>query len=265
MTASGAIGLLASLIGIAMGSAAVARISLPGHPSAQKSEEAFLKAAQAASASGDVNSAVAYYRRAADLAPKDPTPLTELGAMMATTGALPGAVEAYTQALARAPGDWRLDLELGRLALRLDRPQDAIAHFDTVRREHPEAPALNGLGVAYDLLGDHARAQGAYEEGLKLSPDNPTLRNNLGLSEALAGSFPAAIATLSALATEPGASPRYRLNLALAYGLAGQDDKAAAAERRDLGEAEIASNQRYYQTLRALDDHARSQAILGGG
>ncbi len=237
----------------------------PVRDTPQKSEEAFIKAAEAAAEAGDLNSASAFYQRAAQLAPKDPAPLADLGALMAKTGGLAAAVEAYRGALARSPSDWRIDLELGRLALRLDRPQDALSHFEAVKHAHPQAAAFNGLGVTEDLLGDHAAAQRAYKEGLRDTPDDPTLRNNLGLSQALAGDYTGAIATLSALTASPHATARYRLNLALVYGLAGQDDAAAAAARDDLGEAEIASNRRYYQTLRALGDHARAAAILGVG
>lgn len=231
----------------------------------QRSEEAFIKAAEAAAEAGDLNSASAFYQRAAQLAPKDPKPLAELGALMAKTGGLAAAVEAYRGALARSPSDWRIDLELGRLALRLDRPQDALGHFETVKRAQPQPAVYNGIGVADDLLGDHAAAQSAYRQGLRETPGDPTLRNNLGLSQALAGDYAAAIATLSALTASSHATARYRLNLALVHGLAGQDDAAAAAARDDLGEAEIASNRRYYQTLRALGDHSRAAAILGVG
>jgi Flp pilus assembly protein TadD len=224
-----------------------------------------MKAAETAAEAGDINSASAFYQRAAQLAPKDPKPLADLGAAMVKAGSLAGAFEAYRGALARAPSDWRLDMELGRLALRLDRPQDALGYFETIKAAHPLAAAFNGLGVAEDLLGDHVAAQSAYEQGLKETPDDPTLRNNLGLSQALAGDYAAAVATLSALTASPKATARYRLNLALVYGLAGQDDAAAAAARDDLGEADIASNRRYYQTLRALGDHARAAAILGVG
>ncbi len=237
----------------------------PVRDTPQKSEEAFIKAAEAAAEAGDLNSASAFYQRAAQLAPKDPKPLADLGALMAKTGGFAAAVEAYRSALARSPSDWRIDLELGRLALRLDRPQDALGHFETVKRTHPQAAAYNGIGVTEDLLGDHVAAQRAYDEGLKVAPDDATLQNNLGLSQALAGDYSAAIATLSTLTASPHATARYRLNLALVYGLAGQDDAAAAAARDDLGEAEIASNRRYYQTLRALGDRARAAAILGFG
>jgi len=237
----------------------------PVRDTPQKSEEAFMKAAETAAQAGDMNSASAFYQRAAQLAPKDPKPLADLGAAMAKAGNLTGAVEAYRGALARAPSDWRIDLELGRLALRMDRPQDAFSYFETVKGVHPLAAAFNGLGVAEDLLGDHAAAQNAYAQGLKETPEDPTLRNNLGLSQALAGDYAAAVATLSALTASPQTTARYRLNLALVYGLAGQDDAAAAAARDDLGEADIASNRSYYQTLRGLGDHARAAAILGVG
>jgi len=249
-------------MGLATAAASLAATG-PVRDTPQKSEEAFIKAAEAAAEAGDLNSASAFYQRAAQLAPKDPKPLADLGALMAKTGSLAAAVEAYRVALARAPSDWRIDLELGRLALRLDRPKDALTQFEAVKHAHPEAAAYNGIGVTEDLLGDHAAAQNAYKEGLKDTPDDPTLRNNLGLSQGLAGDYTAAIATLSALTASPQSTARYRLNLALVYGLAGQDDAAAAAARQDLGEAEITSNRRYYQTLRALGDHARAEAILG--
>ncbi len=255
----------ASLAGFALLIGGGALADVIGHPSNEKTAAAFMRAAETAGAQGDLNSAIGFYRRAAQLLPKDPTPMAELGALLARNNALPGAVEAYRDALARAPSDWRYAMELGRLALRMNAPQEAEARFDEARRLHPDVATWNGLGVSLDLLGAHARAEAAYAEGLKLAPDDATLRNNLGLSEALAGDYPAAIATLKALAASPASTARYRLNLALVYGLAGDEDKAAAAARQDLGESEIASNRLYVQTLRGLDDKARTAAILGLG
>ncbi len=234
-----------------------------GHPSSEKTESAFLRAAQTAGQQGDLNSAIAFYRRAAQIAPKDPIPMAELGALLEHSEALPGAVEAYRDAAARAPENVLYQMQLGRLALRMDAPAEAQVRFDQAVRLHPEPAAWNGLGVSLDLQGAHARAQSAYAEGLKLAPGDPTLRNNLGLSQALAGDYPAAISTLSALAASPDSTARYRLNLALVYGLAGDDDKAAAAARQDLGEREIASNRAYYAMLRGMGDKSRTEAILG--
>jgi Flp pilus assembly protein TadD len=154
---------------------------------------------------------------------------------------------------------------MGRLALALDRPQEALSDFQAAAGQSPSAVAWNGIGVAHDAAGDHRTAQLDYRKGLAIKPQDNALRNNLGLSQALAGDYSAAIATLQALLAQPGASAGERLNLALVYGLAGDDDKAASIAREVLGEADNASNLKYYALLRSMDDRSRTRAILGLG
>jgi Flp pilus assembly protein TadD len=60
------------------------------------------------------------------------------------------------------------------------------------------------------------------------------LRNNYGLSLALAGNHDEALELLSAVVDEPGATARNRQNLALAYGLAGNLVAAERISRLDL-------------------------------
>jgi Flp pilus assembly protein TadD len=238
---------------------------VPGHPPPQRTAAAFMRAGDSAMADGAVGSAIAFYRRASDLAPKDPAPVTRLGEALAKAGATAAAFDAYGDAHLRNPHSAAIDLALGRLALSLGRPQEAIRQFEAAQREHEDATAWNGLGVAQDALGDHAAAQADYRKGLALKPGDRSLRNNLGLSQALAGQFPAAIATLSDLVAEPGAVAGEHLNLALVYGLAGDDEKAAQAARGVLGEADNAANRKSYALLRAMDDHDRTRAIMGVG
>src|SRR5262249_37088501 len=109
----------------------------------------------------------------------------------------------------------------------------------------------------------HDLAQQDYRKGLALAPDQMSLRNNLGLSQALSGDYNGAIATLSDVAGRPGASARNRQNLALVYGLAGDNDHASAVARTDLDDAAVRSNLAYYTLLRSLDDVGRTAAILG--
>jgi len=71
------------------------------------------------------------------------------------------------------------------------------------------------------------------------------------------------VLTLSAAAGSPNATARTRQNLALAYGLSGDNEKAAAVGRTDLDEASVKSNLAYYTMLRGLSDHARAAAIIG--
>lgn len=216
-------------------------------------------------AAGETDSAIQFYQRAASLAPKDPVPLVRLATAYAKAGAPAAAYDAYGQARARDPQAENVELAMGRLALRLDKPQEAISHFEAARRRHDEATVWNGLGVAHDALGDHATAQSNYRKGLEAKPDDILLRNNLGLSQALSGDYPGAIATLSSLASDPQAGPGNRLTLAMVYGLAGDEEKARQIARRDLGEADVAANLQYYRVLKAMDDRSRTRAILGLG
>src|SRR5690606_10733888 len=77
------------------------------------------------------------------------------------------------------------------------------------------------------------------------------LRNNLGLSLALAGNSADAIDVLHQLTESPDASVRNRQNLALAYGLAGDAGRASAIAQRDLPAEAIRGNLAYYEKLRS--------------
>jgi Flp pilus assembly protein TadD len=114
--------------------------------------------------------------------------------------------------------------------------------------------ALNGAGIALDLLGRHQEAQQSYRIALAIKPDDRAVRNNLGLSLALGGNYDGAIADLSQLTLEPGTTARMRENLALALGLKGDDAGAAKIERADLDAQAIAENQRFFTTVRRLTE-----------
>src|SRR6185312_6842033 len=129
----------------------------------------------------------------------------------------------------------------------------------------PSPRAFSALGVAENLMGNTAAATEAFKHGLALAPEDLDLLNNYGLSQALAGDYDGAIATLHRVATDPRASSRNRLNLALVLGLAGRSEDAAQVARIDLDEKAVRSNLAYYAELRALSPAARAQAILRPG
>ena len=123
-----------------------------------------------------------------------------------------------------------------------------------------------GLGVAYDMIGDAREAQVHYRMGLQLAPNNVTLLNNLGLSLALSGDLPGSIDLLLRVVASAAATARHRQNLALAYGLSGQIEQAAAVARQDLDEEAVANNLAYYAILRGAiagwDLHPMESAAL---
>ena len=235
-----------------------------GNLAPEQTEETMLKVADDTRAGGDPGNAVGLYRRAHELAPRDPVPLARAGDTLAQMQAYTEAADAYQAALSIDANDPDLHRGFANVLLALGKPQLALAHLEiAVSKNSGDARIYNALGVAHDLAGHHDLAQGDYRKGIALAPDQLSLRNNLGLSQALSGDFNGGIATLSDLVARPGATARNRQNLALVYGLAGDDVHAALVARSDLDEAAVHNNLAYFTLLRSLDDVGRTAAILG--
>ena len=219
--------------------------------------------AETTASAGDAAAAVPLYRRAHVLSPEDPAPLIGLGETLNSLGAYIEANDAWTKALALAPSDPDALSGFGITLTGLNQPHLALSRFQSAIALRPSARAYNGLGVAYDMLGEPENAQSSYRTGLGIDPAHIGLTSNYGLSFALSGRYSEAIAMLERAATMPGATVRHRQNLALAYGLAGEMEKAAQMARADLDEQAVLQNMAFYSTLRAMTDHAQKVAALG--
>jgi Flp pilus assembly protein TadD len=226
--------------------------------------EQFMRAASAARQGGNFAAALALYRRAHDADPETAEPLIAIGDTAMAIGSFREATEAYRKALALAPGNGAARRGYGKMLIALERPALALEQFRAaLMLNNMDVEAYNGIGVAYDLLGEHEAAQNSYLDGIERAPDNLPIRNNYGLSLALAGRYQEAIRILTEIANDPVATPRNRLNLALVHGLAGRIDMATEIQRRDLTDAEIHRNIEYYERLRRLSPDERRAAILG--
>ena len=232
-------------------------------PQAQ-TEESILRVADDTRAGGDPQTAISLYRRAHEMAPKDPAPLGRLASTLAEVRAYDEAMATYRKALELAPNDVELHRGYASLLLSLDHAQQALDELQLALAKEPNDPRLlNTIGVAHDLIGRHDLAQKNYREALQLAPKNAGFRNNYGLSLAMSGDYITAINELSVITKDPGSPTRYRLNLALVYGLSGDDQKAAAVARTALDEQSVRSNVAYYITLRGMDEASRAAAIMG--
>jgi len=253
----------ASLLALTIGLTACAS----GHqgPSAADTADKsgmLLKIADETNAAGDPATAASLYRELHDLSPKDPVPLARLAATAMAMQDYRTAAEAYRASIALDPnnGDYHRGLALALLAF--GDAQSAMTEVRAALQKHGDDPRLyNALGVAEDMAGRHDLAQEAYHHGLDIAPSNAGLRNNYAMSLALAGNYAQAVQELGGIAG-PDAPARYRLNLALAYGLAGDDVHAAATARAVLDEASVQSNLAYYGLLRGMDEAHRTAAIL---
>ena len=229
------------------------------------SEDKLLRVADDTRARGDPATALTLYRRLHEERPSDPEPLARIGSTLAQLKDYTNATEAWREAIARAPNDPSYRRGLAGVLLSLGQPEPAIPELEIAVTARPDDPRLlNTLGVAHDMLGRHDLAQEDYRKGLRLAPHDVGLRNNYGLSQALSGDFGGAIATLTEVVNDPTSPPRYRLNLALVYGLAGDAENASAIARGSLPEDAVRNNLAYYAMLRGMDDRARIAAILGG-
>lgn len=228
-----------------------------------KTQAALLRAGDATRASGDLASAVTFYRRAHALAPDQTAPLIRLGETLAGLGAANEAAESFRAAVERDPKDADAQRGLGNALLALNQPQLAVQNFTAANAIKPDARSYNGIGVANDMTARHRAAQSAYQQGLLLASNNLQLQNNLALSLMLSGDYPEAIEILRAITGDPAATPRHRQNLAMAYGLAGDIKEAARVARVDLEESQVQNNLSYYLTLRSLNDSAAVAQALG--
>jgi Flp pilus assembly protein TadD len=214
-----------------------------------------MRAGDASRARGDYAAAAALYRRAQNADPKATAPLIGLGEALAAGGANRQSADAFRRALALDPTNSRALRGLGNALIAQDQADLAIDEFEKALAADPrDYRAYSGLGVAYDSLAEHTKAQEYYYAGLEVAPDDPVLRNNLGLSLAFAGHYKGAIEILRPLALRPGATARDRQNLALVYGLSGDMARAKKFSRLDMDSREVERNLSYYAALRSIAD-----------
>jgi predicted Zn-dependent protease len=139
------------------------------------------------------------------------------------------SVAEWRQALALAPGDARLQLELA-VTLRLNRELAAAqAVLEELVRALPDAPEPNYLlGDVWLGLDQPERAIPYLEKAARLEPKDPQVQGALGRAYALVGRPAEAIPRLQqALPADADGSLRYQL--ARSYQAAGQAEQAQAA------------------------------------
>lgn len=85
---------------------------------------------------------------------------------------------------------------------------------------------ISALGAVYDMLGDHKAAQQQYDLALEKTPTDFAITNNKAFSLLMIGDYKKAITLLESVMTTQGITPQQRGNLALAYVLNNQTDKA---------------------------------------
>lgn len=216
-------------------------------PDAQADE----RVAESALEAGDTQLAVSLFEKLLKTDPHSKAAQLGLGDAMYQSGDLARAGVLYVQVAAVAPDDPRAMLGQARVALRQRRLDDAEQCYRQLVAAHPEsAVAAEGLGTTLDLAGKHAQAQAVYRAALQLHPEVAGLKADLGLSLILAGDVRAGANVLLDVAGLPDAPPQARQNLALAYGLLGNNEAAKRILVTDMPAESADDNLRFYRELR---------------
>lgn len=214
---------------------------------------------------GDAGAAIDFYRRALALDPENLTATRGLASVLETWGDKQGAAEIYANGVRAWPRNGELRRNYGKLLIGLDRPAEAKKQFEAaLDRDADDLKARNLLGVSFDYLGEHRKAQNEYLAVLKADAGNLSTINNLAYSYILSRRYDLAIKALEPHVSKPSATPAMRQNLALAYGLAGMDADAQRVAEIDLPPEKVAENMNYYRQKRAeLSLDAAPYAELG--
>ena len=213
--------------------------------------------------SGEIETAVGLFEQATLTDGRNVTAALGLGDALLAAGRDLDASRAFERALAIQPNLPAATYGYARSMIAIQRPEVAVEHLSRLVTQNPSSiEALNALGVAQDLLGDHAAATATYRQALGVVPASPSVRNNLALSLALQEKFVDAVDLLRPLAQGPEATRRARQNLALVYGLQGDMSAAERISRVDLGGQDLANNLAYFAAVRGIEEPSVRAAAL---
>jgi Flp pilus assembly protein TadD len=209
-------------------------------------------AARQAEASFSYADAVSIYQNLYIRHPDDVEIGTGLARNLRFSGQPQNSIAVINQMIAKNGRTVPLLLELGKSYLAADQDNLAIPTLQEANsKEAGNWEVLSTLGVAYDYQADYADAREAYAQALIASPKNPSVLNNLALSQASSGDLDGAIATLQQAIDQPSAVAQTRQNLALMLALKGDPD---AADRL------ADSNMAYYRMIASAAKGAPASA-----
>jgi Flp pilus assembly protein TadD len=193
--------------------------------------------------------------------PKDADAALAYGQALRATGQRAQAAAVLEQANITHPGNKALLAGYGRALADNGNFQQA---FDVLARAHspdnPDWRILSVQGTCLDQLGRHEEARRYYDSALKISPDEPSVLSNLGLSYVLSKDLPKAEEILRQAYASTRADARVRQNLGLVVGLQGRFAEAESIVKADLPPDQAAANVAYLKQMLNGKDHPRRGA-----
>ncbi|MDF0733063.1 tetratricopeptide repeat protein [Pseudomonas entomophila] len=212
---------------------------------------------------GDNASAAALYENAAQQPGSHPEAWLKLGETALAGGDARAAERAYQQALQARPNDADALLGLGSAQLRLGKLERAVTALTQAAERGDQPAAWNRLGVAQILRGQASAAQAAFAKSLALAPDDLDSRCNLALAYALDGQAQRALDSLRPVGQSPRALPRHQRNMLLVTVLAGHEQDVSGLALDDLSADERQALLAEARRIKALPDAQAQARALG--
>ncbi len=225
-----------------------------------------LRMARATRQAGDMRAASGLYRQALAVAGTEVTPYIELADLYTREmDRADRAIVLLSQASEINPGSVANALAIGRRLIEAEAYHQALTVYEAALQSEAEhIGLLKGKALALDMLGRHRDAEPIYDQAITLAPDQTAVLNNYAMSLIMAGEVARAVSIMEPLVKDPVRSTsRLRQNLALAYGLAGQDDAARRLLVQERLEPEaIAGNMAFYRSYREARRSIEPEAVL---
>lgn len=189
-----------------------------------------------------------------EINPADPVAGPSAARALRELGRYDQAAETAGKTLVAQPNNYEALLEFGRAHIARGQAFYGIAALERARAARPDDwRPLSLLGTAYQQVRRPDDARAAWNDGLRLAPDNPDILNNVAIGYLAAGDAAAAETLLRRAAAQPGANLQVRLNLAMALGLQGKSAEAEQMLRRDLPPEQADSNIEWLRSRNGAD------------
>lgn len=211
----------------------------------QPTAEALIRVAIKARKSGNLDSAMNFFKKALELEKENKNANIGIAEAYIDLNLLDGAQVYIKKALSYGASKDKANYLYGKIELL--KGNEAAAEKLFKSSNHMDA--LNALGTVYDGRGEHQKAQQIYQKVISQDPNYADAYNNMGLSLMLSDKYEEAVFYMENACSLPGSSGLYSSNLALAYGLSGNIEKARDVYRQDFDEEAVEERMSHIKDL----------------
>ncbi|MDR2781714.1 MAG: tetratricopeptide repeat protein [Holosporaceae bacterium] len=209
------------------------------------SPKAMVRIAKKARRGGNTEAAINFYNKALEINSNDNDAMLGLAEAYIDMKLLDAALEYIKKAEANDCNVSKSSYLRGKICLLSGNNVGAEKEF--LKSTSPDS--LNALGAVYDGRGEHEKAQSLYKQVIAKSPSYIDAYNNMGLSLMLCDKYEEAVFYLENACSLPESSVTYRSNLALAYGLYGNVEKAKSIYAQDFDGRELEEKVSYLEDI----------------